>query len=76
MVKAPSSEVRHEFNARGEATLQPASTLPSLAALIVLAIGFRLPPLFLLRYGGSVPDWSDFRYYHELASLSAQGYFP
>ena len=50
--------------------------LPSLGVLIVLAIGFRLPALFLLRYGGSVPDWSDFRYYHELAALSAQGYFP
>lgn len=50
--------------------------MPSLAVLIILAIGFRLPALFLLRYGGPVPDWSDFRYYHELAALSAQGYFP
>lgn len=48
----------------------------SLGALIVLAIGFRLSALFLLRYGGATPDWSDFRYYHELASLSAQGYLP
>ena len=50
--------------------------LPSLEVLIALVIGFRLTALFLLRYGGSVPDWSDFRYYHELAALSAQGYFP
>jgi len=50
--------------------------MPSLAALIVLAIGFRLPALFLIRYGGSAPDWSDFLYYHELAGLAAQGFFP
>ncbi|MGH2461911.1 MAG: hypothetical protein ACRDIY_23900, partial [Chloroflexota bacterium] len=49
---------------------------PSLSVLILLAIGFRLTSLFLLRYGSSVPDWSDFRYYHELAGLSAQGYYP
>src|SRR5579885_727093 len=50
--------------------------LPSLGVLIALAVGFRLPAFFLLHYGGGVPDWSDFRYYHELAALSAQGYFP
>jgi hypothetical protein len=49
---------------------------PPLAALLVLAVGFRLPVLFLSRYGGTAPDWSDFRYYHELASLSAQGFLP
>jgi len=48
----------------------------SLTALILLAVGFRLPAFFLMRYGGTAPDWSDFRYYHELASLAAQGYFP
>jgi len=47
----------------------------SLATLIVLAIGFRVPAMFLLRYGGS-PDWSDFRYYHEMATLAAQGFYP
>lgn len=51
-------------------------TLPSLGTLILLAVGFRLPALFLLRYGGPVPDWSDFRYYHEMAALSAQGFYP
>ena len=76
MVKAPSSEIRQESDARAQATLPPSLAMPSLAALIILAVGFRLPPLFLLRYGGSIPDWSDFRYYHELAGLSAQGYFP
>ncbi len=54
----------------------PSVAAPSLAVLIVLALGFRLAALFLLRYGSSVPDWSDFRYYHELAGLSAQGYYP
>ncbi len=49
---------------------------PSVAALIVLAIGFRLMALFLLRYGGPNPEWSDFGYYHEMAALSAQGFYP
>jgi len=47
-----------------------------LGALIVLAIGFRLTALFLVRYGSASPDWSDFVYYHQVASLSAQGYYP
>src|SRR5207302_1305739 len=34
------------------------------------------PALFLIRYGGSAPDWSDFLYYHELAGMAAQGFFP
>lgn len=50
--------------------------LPSLLTLIILVIGFRLPCLFLLRYGGAAPDWSDFLYYHELAALAAQGFLP
>jgi len=49
---------------------------PSLAALVVLAVGFRLTGLFLIRYGGTAPDFSDFLYYHELAGLAAQGFLP
>ncbi len=48
----------------------------SLPAIVVLSVGFRLTAMFLIRYGGAAPDFSDFRYYHELASLSAQGFFP
>ena len=61
---------------KGPAGFPGSVAAPSIAVLIILAIGFRLTALFLLRYGSSVPDWSDFRYYHDLASLSAQGYFP
>ena len=50
--------------------------VPSLATLIVLTTGFRFVALFLVRYGGTAPDWSDFRYYHELADLAAQGFLP
>jgi hypothetical protein len=49
---------------------------PSLAALIILALCFRLTALFLVDYGGSSEGLSDFRYYHDLAALSAQGYYP
>jgi hypothetical protein len=50
--------------------------IPSLATLIILAVGFRLIALFLVRFGGAVPDWSDFAFYHELAALAAQGFLP
>jgi hypothetical protein len=76
VVGEPRDLARSRSNASGGATSARQAFLPSLGALIILAVGFRLPALFLLRYGGSVPDWSDFRYYHELAGLSAQGYFP
>jgi hypothetical protein len=50
--------------------------LPSLPTLIALAVGFRLTVLFLNRYGGIAPEFTDFAYYHDLARLSAQGYYP
>ncbi len=67
-----------DATARPSDVTAPASPagLLSLPALLVLVVGFRLTALFLLRYGGTAPDWSDFRYYHELAALSAQGYYP
>ncbi len=76
MIKEPADRIEREI-ARGDETARaPASAAPSLLVLILLAVGFRLPALFLLRYGGSAPDWSDFQYYHEVAALSAQGYLP
>ena len=50
--------------------------IPSLKALIILGVGFRLIALFLTRFGSAVPDWSDFAFYHELAALAAQGFLP
>ena len=75
-VGAPEKETGRDVDSRGRSLGVPSISAPSLAVLIILAIGFRLTALFLLRYGSSVPDWSDFRYYHELAGLSAQGYYP
>lgn len=81
IAQSPPSVTGPERDSGSGPLIQSAGPSPragslSLAALIVLAVGFRLPAFFLIRYGGSAPDWSDFRYYHELASLAAQGYLP
>ena len=76
MSRPPSAERAPPVDVPFAARTEHSTGLISLGALVVLAIGFRLTALFLVRYGSASPDWSDFVYYHQVASLSAQGYYP